>query len=221
MADAGVHVIEDMDRAAAVLHPLRLRILGELEEPDSAAGVARRLGLSRQHVNHHLRQLEAAGLVEPVAERKRRGCVERLMRSVARSFVISPRILGALAPNPSDVDRDESDSYLVASAATVIDEVAGLSDRIDPAGRPLEAMTLRADVRLTAPGLQRMFMQDLTAAVEGVVARYHAERGEGGRQLRVLVGAYPVTPQAVTRSASRKPWSSLTRKPAARAGSPT
>jgi hypothetical protein len=45
MAEAGIHVIEDLDRANVVLHPLRLRLLGELEEPDSAAGVARRLGL--------------------------------------------------------------------------------------------------------------------------------------------------------------------------------
>lgn len=215
MADGGVHVIEDLERAAAVLHPLRLRILHELDQPDSAAGIARRLGISRQHVNYHLRQLETIGLVETVGERKRRGCVERLVRSVARSFVIGPRALGEVAADPAQIEPAETEEYLVASAATVIDEVAGLSERTDPAGRPLKAMTVRADVCLPAPGLQRMFMEDLTAAVEGVVARYHDERGETGRCVRVLVGAYPASSRSPVRSsASRRPWSSRPRAPA-------
>ena len=33
--------VSEMPRAAALLHPLRLRILGALHEPDSAAGLAR------------------------------------------------------------------------------------------------------------------------------------------------------------------------------------
>lgn len=207
MADAGIHVIEDIDRASAVLHPLRLRILAELEQPDSAAGVARRLGISRQHANYHLRQLEGAGLVETVGERRRRGCVERLVRAVARSFVISPRTLGEVAADPARVDKDETDEYLVASAATLIDEVAGLGDTVDAAGRPLRALTVRAEVRLTAPGLQRMFMEELTEAVDRVVARYHDERGEGGRRLRVLVGAYPAARDGGEKTSTRRQWS--------------
>jgi DNA-binding transcriptional ArsR family regulator len=205
MAEAGIHVIEDLDRANVVLHPLRLRLLGELEEPDSAAGVARRLGLSRQHVNYHLRQLEAAGLVETVGERKQRGCVERLVRAVARAFVISPRTLGAVAADPDRVDREQTDEYLVAAAARVIDEVAGMG-AVDGAGRRLRALTVRAEVQLTAPGLQRMFMEELSEAVDRVVARYHDERGEGGRRLRVLVGAYPAGADAPPRSTHRRPW---------------
>ena len=58
---AAVHVIDDVARAATVLHPLRLRILAELGRPDSAAGLARRLGLPRQQLNYHLRQLEHQG----------------------------------------------------------------------------------------------------------------------------------------------------------------
>jgi DNA-binding transcriptional ArsR family regulator len=215
MADAGIHVIEDIDCASAVLHPLRLRLLGELKQPDSAAGVARRLGISRQHVNYHLRRLEAAGLVETVGERKRRGCVERLVRAVARSFVISPRTLGDVAADPARVDRDETDEYLVASAAALIDEVAGLGDTVDPTGRPLRALTVRADVRLTAPGLQRMFMEELSEAVDRVVARYHDERGDGGRQLRVLVGAYPTASEAAKQPGTRRPWSSGSHAPRA------
>lgn len=212
MADAGIHVIDDLERASTALHPLRLRILGALTEPDSAAGVARRFGISRQHVNYHLRQLESVGLVETVGERRRRGCVERLVRSVARTFVISPATLGEVAADPAFVDEDETGGFLVASAASVIDDLADLSRLEDPAGRPLQAMTVRAEVRLPAPGLQRMFMEELTAAVDKVVARYHDERGVGGKQLRVLVGAYPAD-SSTSGDANRRPWSSERRKP--------
>jgi len=60
-ASAAVHVIEYGDRAASAVHPLRLKILAGLGEPDSAAGLARRLGIPRQKLNYHVRQLEAQG----------------------------------------------------------------------------------------------------------------------------------------------------------------
>ena len=55
MGAASVHIIGDSDRAAAALHPLRLRILGELGDAESAAGLARRLGIPRQLVGFILR----------------------------------------------------------------------------------------------------------------------------------------------------------------------
>ncbi|NIP81922.1 MAG: helix-turn-helix domain-containing protein, partial [Gemmatimonadetes bacterium] len=51
-----------------------------LERPDSAVGLARRLGDTRQRLNYHLRVLEGAGLVELEEERPRRGVRERVMR---------------------------------------------------------------------------------------------------------------------------------------------
>ena len=90
MGSAAVHVIAEAGPAASALHPFRLRILGELGEAESAAELARRLGVPRQLVNYHLRQLERDGLVETVGERRKRNCTERLVRAVARSYVISP-----------------------------------------------------------------------------------------------------------------------------------
>src|SRR5689334_368466 len=103
-----VHVIDDASRAAAMLQPIRLRILAELQEPDSAAGVARRIGLPRQQLTYHLRQLEQEGLVELVGERKVRNCTERLVRAVARSYLISPATLGRLGSHPDHVSDQTS-----------------------------------------------------------------------------------------------------------------
>jgi len=88
---AAVEVVRGTEQAASLLaHPLRLKVLEQLGEPDSASGLARRLGLPRQVINYHVKALEDAGVVQFVAERPRRGMKERLMRATARSYLISP-----------------------------------------------------------------------------------------------------------------------------------
>ena len=65
-----VEVIESTGAAAAVLDPVRARLLGELAEPASAAELSTRVGLTRQKINYHLKALETHGLVELVEERR-------------------------------------------------------------------------------------------------------------------------------------------------------
>ena len=89
LAQASLEVLDAPGPATAVLDPARRRILSVLREPDSSAGVARRLGLPRQRVGHHVRALEAAGLLTCVGERRKRNCVERLLQATARSYVSS------------------------------------------------------------------------------------------------------------------------------------
>ena len=50
-------VVRELGRASVLLNPLRLRILRELREADSASGLSRRLGPPRQKLNYHLRRL--------------------------------------------------------------------------------------------------------------------------------------------------------------------
>lgn len=86
--------IKSLAQAGALLDEARLGLIRALGEGESAAGLARRLGLPRQRVNYHLRELERAGLVEAVGERRRGNCTERLLRPVARAFVLAPGVLG-------------------------------------------------------------------------------------------------------------------------------
>src|SRR5579862_8354674 len=83
MSALPIEVVQGPERAAALLDPVRLRILEGLAEPDSAAGVARRLGLPRQRVNYHLHELEKHELVRFVEERRKGNCVERIVRATA------------------------------------------------------------------------------------------------------------------------------------------
>lgn len=200
IATTPLHMIEDADGAASVLNPLRRRILGQLTEPDSAAGLARRFGMPRQQVNYHLRQLEAEGLVEAVGERKKRNCTERLMRAVARSFLISPGAVGDLALDPSRVADQASSAYLVAVAANVIREVASLRHRAEQADKKVPTLTMQADVRFASPERQRAFAEELQQQVARLVGKYHDDEVPGGHTFRIVAGAYPAPVHSPTQS---------------------
>ena len=129
-------IIRSPNTAAKLLQPMRRQILENLSEPRSASGLARMLGLPRQKVNYHLRELEKGGLVELVEERRRGNCTERLVKATARSYLISPEVLGTLGSRPEEIRDRFSVAYLVATAGRVVRDVAraaGKSRRGGPA----------------------------------------------------------------------------------------
>lgn len=187
-AEPTLEVLREPARAAAVLDPERRRLVEALREaPDSAAGLARRLGESRQRLNYHLRVLESAGVVELQEERPRRGRMERVLRPVAREFVLDPGALGELATSQDRTGDRFAAASLIGQAARTIREVAGQRDRASAEGKRLATVSVEAEVRLATPSDFRAFVEDLTEAVAGVVSRHHAP---AGREFRVLAGAY-------------------------------
>ncbi len=164
----------------------------ELSQPDSAAGLGRRLGLPRQRLNYHLRQLEDEGLVEVVGERKRRNCTERLMRAAAKSYLIGPGTLGELAADPARIRDRASSAYLVAVAARIIREVGRLRNRADRVRKRLPTLTLETEVRFSSPTRQHEFARELSQEIARLVAKYHDDDAAGGRTFRVLSGVHPV-----------------------------
>src|SRR2546430_1377834 len=96
-------MIQDAARAVVALHPIRLQILERLAEPASPSSLSKSLGIPRQHLNYHVRELEAAGLVEMIEEKRKGSVVERIYQATAHSYVISPRAMGNLNASPSQV----------------------------------------------------------------------------------------------------------------------
>lgn len=174
-----------------MLHPTRLRLLRELGEPGSAASLGRRLELPRQQLNYHLRALEQAGLIEQVETRRCGNCIERVLRATARSFVISPAAMGESSPRPAEIADRFSAAYLIAVAAQTLRDLGRLRSLADAAGKRLATLTLQTEVCLASPAERKAFTQELAAAVEGVIAKYHRE---SGRPFRVTLGAYPSPP---------------------------
>lgn len=188
-------VVEDPERVALLLDPGRRRLLEALREnPDSAAGLARRLDEPRQRLNYHLRALEDAGLVELEEERRKGNCVERVLRVVARRFVVDPAALRGLAADPAELSDRFSAGYLVALASRAIRELAGLVEKADEENRRVATAGLETRIRLATPADFEAFVEDLAAAVARVVAEHHDEDARG-RSFRVTAGTYPAPPR--------------------------
>lgn len=190
-ADGGLSIVREPAKAAVLLDPERRRLLEALrEQPDSASGLARRLDDSRQRLNYHLRSLEEAGLVELREERKRGNCVERVLQAVARRFVVDPAALGELTAEPEAAGDRFSTAHLVALAARTIREVADLTERATAEEKRFATGALTAEVSLARPADFEAFVEDLSRAVAGVVARHHDEQAAGARTFRMMMGMY-------------------------------
>jgi DNA-binding transcriptional ArsR family regulator len=187
-----VSIIRNPTAALALLDPERRRLAEALaEEPDSASGLARRLGEKRQRLNYHLRVLEDAGLVELVEERRAGSRTERKLQLTARRFLLDSAAIGHLAGDrPAEAGDRFSATYFVALAARGIRELAELLERASGSRSRLATASLNTSVRLATPAQFGAFVNDLAQAVADVVARHHDDQGEG-RWFRVIGGAYP------------------------------
>jgi DNA-binding transcriptional ArsR family regulator len=186
-----LEVIDDPAAAVVALDPLRARLLAGLAEPASASALAERVELPRQKVNYHLRILEEHGLVTEVGQRRWGGLTERLLHATAASYVVSPA-LGQAAGDPDRIADRLSARYLIALAARVVREVAGLVRRADQAGRRLPTLALDTEIRFRSAAERAAFTSDLADAVTTLVARYHHAGAPGGRSHRLVVVAHPV-----------------------------
>jgi DNA-binding transcriptional ArsR family regulator len=186
-----VAVIEDAAAAEASLDPTRARLLAALAEPGSATTLAAKVGLARQKVNYHLRALEEHGLVELVAERRKGNMTERVLRATAASYVISPMALSPLAPDPARAPDRLSARWLLAVAAKLVRDVGALISGADKAGKRVATFAIDGEVRFATASDRSAFVEELTAAVTALVAKYHDDGAASGRDHRIVVAVHP------------------------------
>lgn len=195
---AELQIVRSSQKATVLLQSGRLGILEALREPDSAAGLARRLGVPRQKLNYHLRELEREGFLELIEERRKGNCIERVLRAVAREFVIAPQA-GELVAE----DR-LSAAYLASRAARLIRELATHCLRAGRAGKRVATLTLETEIRFANAASRAAFAEEMAMAMAVLTAKYHDERSEGGRRFRLLSAIYPAVrlEEAATESAN-------------------
>ncbi|MGP3950039.1 ArsR/SmtB family transcription factor [Streptomyces sp. 7N604] len=194
-----VTVIEDPAAAEVSLDPIRARLLAELAaEPASAAMLATRVGLARQKVNYHLKALERHGLVELVGERRKGNVTERLMRATAASYVISPVALAAVEPDPGRFRDQLSARWLLAVAARLVRDVGTLITGAAKARKRLATYALDGEVRFASAADRAAFVEELTRGVGALIAKYHDETAEGGRDHRIVVAVHPTVKPRTT-----------------------
>lgn len=188
MVDTRVHLVDDAESLQALAHPIRLRVLDALREPASAATAARVVGQPRQNVNYHLKELERAGLVEKVGERRKGNFIETLYRAVAPTIVVSPRAAWT-DPRRLDALREQmSLENLVVLGERLGRDAAVLLDRAAFDGEEIASAAIDAEVHLDSEQTRARFMEEYLKAVGPVLRKYSRRRG---RRYRIALATYP------------------------------
>jgi DNA-binding transcriptional ArsR family regulator len=199
---AQLDFVSQANRAAALLHPLRLRILEALAEPDSAAGVARKLRLPRQQVNYHVRELARTHFLQRAGQRRRRNMIERRFVATARGYVLSPELLGRLGLDARRVEDTFSAAYLLALTTQMQYELGRASREATSQRKRLATLSISCELRFESAEQRAEFTRALQQSVLEVVARHAspAQFADGapgpGRRYRLILGCYPIPREA-------------------------
>jgi len=174
----GPALLETREQLAAITHPTRLRILESLQAPDSAAGVARRLGEPRQRVNHHVRELAKAGLLVEAGERRKGNFVEQLYESAARTFIVSPRLTWGDGARLRAIADQVSLENLVTFGERLQRDAATLLDRAAFDGEEIASATVDATVRFRDAKARAAFMHDYLTLTAELIERHAVADGD-------------------------------------------
>ena len=134
----------------------------------------------------------AVATIELVEERRKGNVTERMLQATAASYVISPNAMAAVAPDPSRAPDRLSARWLLAVAARLVGDVGALLTGATRARQRVATFALDGEVRFATAADRAAFAADLTAAVTGLVRRYHDDAASGGRAHRIVVAVHPV-----------------------------
>jgi hypothetical protein len=187
-----VAVLNSLHQAAALLDPLRIRILHHLQTPDSAAGTARALHATRQQIGYHIRELTSAGLLVHHGQRQRGNATEQLLHASATHYIIGPLALGAAALDPAAIAQDRfSSSYLIATAYRALLDVCELQHRARAQHRFLPTLTLEAEVSFASQERQSAFAREIAALVQALATKYNDTTAPAAPKFRIIAAVHP------------------------------
>jgi DNA-binding transcriptional ArsR family regulator len=178
-----VFEIDDAGTLEMLADPVRCELIERLIDPASVSEVARAMGVPRTRLYHHVRLLEAAGMIKVVQTRKRGAIPESVYRVAARNFKPSARLL-AESP-PRQVVAAVMDSVLSVTRADITRSFMEGRVGFDEAAGHRRAMLTRNVVVLS-----RERMRQLITELTAVLDRYNDD-DPGGDPVAFVAMVYP------------------------------
>ncbi|MBI2689100.1 MAG: ArsR family transcriptional regulator [Acidobacteria bacterium] len=177
-----LEVIDNPAAAIIALDPIRSCLLGRSRRsPRNAAS----------KLNYHLKALEHQQPIQVAETRKWSGLTGQKFVASAGSYLISPTVLGGLAPDRAKTAGRLSAGYLIALAVRIVREVRQLLGHARQTGKRLPTLSIDTGIAFQSPEDRANFTRDLTQAVVGLAAHYHRPSAAGARPHRFVVIAYP------------------------------
>jgi DNA-binding transcriptional ArsR family regulator len=178
-------VVLDARTLRALAHPMRTRIVGLLRAhgPQTATGLAQRLGVNSGATSYHLRELAKAGLV--VEDESRGNARDRWWRSAYRKTFFQDEALYEREP-------EAAQTYLRAVAQQYAENMFRAVDELETLPKNWRSAGTLSDYGFHLTPKQ---LQELLGELEGVLAKYRSEpdapRPRGARPVAVQIQAFP------------------------------
>ena len=173
--------VEGFEQAEALLKPQRVEVLRQLAQPRSCTEVAAQLDQTPQRVYYHVKRLVAAGVVTQVSERRVRGIHEGVYQAIARSYWLSPRLVG-----PIGLHR-EQDELSLGHLLDLVEQVQADIGGLDRTAPELPSLGVSGEIRIPAERRQE-FLDDLRSTLRDLFTRYGGAEGDA---FRLAVACYP------------------------------
>ena len=173
--------LDQIEQAETLLKPQRIDVLRQLAEPRSCTEVATRLDQTPQRVYYHVKRLVEAGLVTQVSERKVRGIHEGIYQASARSYWLSPRLVGRIGL------RHEQDELSLGYLLDLMEEVQADVAALDRTTPELPSIGVSGEIRVR-PEQRQQFLDDLKTTLQNLFARYGGAEGD---TFKLAVACYP------------------------------
>lgn len=161
--------VTDPKAVAAITHPLRMRLLGELARRGSARAVdlAEVVGEPANAVSFHLRQLARYGLIEENPERAQNRRERWWRQTSDRGFHIDIEAIREREDGEAAVDtlRRVAEGHVVALHRAIRDQRSRTAPGQDPLRSELDVISGDFAVRLTRDELKEM-RQELNVVLE-------------------------------------------------------
>lgn len=173
--------LDQIEQAETLLKPQRIDVLRQLAEPRSCTEVATRLEQTPQRVYYHVKRLVEAGLVTQVAERRVRGIHEGVYQAGARSYWLSPHLVGRIGL------RRTRDELGLGHLLDLMEEVQADVAALDPATPELPSIGVSGQIHVR-PEQRQEFLADLRRTLQDLFTRYGGAEGDA---FKLAVACYP------------------------------
>jgi DNA-binding transcriptional ArsR family regulator len=173
--------LDRIEQAETLLKPQRIDVLRQLAEPRSCTEVATRLDQTPQRVYYHVKRLVEADLVTQVSERKVRGIHEGIYRASARSYWLSPRLVGRIGL------RKKQDEMSLGYLLDLMEEVQADVGALDRTAPDLPSIGVSGEIRVR-PEQRQEFLDDLKTVLQDLFTRYGGAEGDA---FKLAVACYP------------------------------
>jgi DNA-binding transcriptional ArsR family regulator len=173
--------LEHIEQAETLLKPQRIEVLRQLAEPRTCTEVAARLDQTPQRVYYHVKRLLDAGLVEQVSERKVRGVHEGIYQAGARSYWLSPHLVGRIGR------RKAQDELSLGYLLDLVEEVQADIGALDRTAPELPSVGVSGEIRVP-PEHRQEFLADLQSTLQDLFTRYGGAEGDA---FKLAVACYP------------------------------